>query len=156
MSLTGFLKQLVFADIRIQKGNHSMKQSYEYTITLTSQQATEIQNALEAIMRWKLRQPNIMQEYLPERLPWKENFDEALEKRDLIREKLKEANDIAIPHLENLHTLKDDQWHRIYNIFAVIRHAIQQAEHPDSKGVDSYPVIDSGGVGLPEIKWEKK
>ncbi len=133
-----------------------MNNNYEYTITLTSQQAIEVQNALEAIMRWKLRQPNIMQEYLPERLPWKENFDEALEKRNIIQEKLKEANDIAIPHLENMYTLKDEQWHIIYNIFATIRHAIQQAERPDSKGVDSYPVINSGGAGLPEIQWRKK
>jgi len=131
------------------------KNNIKYTLTLTPQQAFEIQNALEAIMRWKLRQPEIMQEYLPERLHWKENFDEALEQRNKIREKLKEANDIAIPYLENLYTLKDEQWHRIYNIFATIRHARQQAEFPDSRGVDSYPVMDSGGVGLPDIKWEK-
>ena len=133
-----------------------MNNNYEYTITLTTRQATEVQNALEAIMRWKLRQPDIMQEYLPDRLPWDSNFDEAIEKRSVIREKIKEANDVAIPEFENLYKLKDEQWHIIYNIFATIRHAIQQAEHPDSRGVDSYPVLDSGGVGLPEIKWEKK
>lgn len=128
----------------------------EYTLTLKSKQAKEIQNALEVIMRWKLRQPSIVMEYLPNRLSWKNDFDDYLKKRDEITEYLEKANDIAIPKLENNNTLKDEQWDRIYNIFQVIRHAIQQAEYPDSKGVDSYPPFPSGNEPLPEIKWERK
>ena len=42
--------------------------------------------------------------------------------------------------------LKDDQWHRIYNIFQVIRHAIWEAESDKQYWtVDSGEPFPSGG-----------
>ena len=49
-----------------------MPDTYEYTLTMTTAQAREVQNALEAIMRWMLKQSDIMREYLPDRLDWKQ------------------------------------------------------------------------------------
>ena len=132
------------------------EKKFEYVLTLNSEQAREVMNTLEFMMRWKLKQPRLAVEYLPDRLDWKGDFDGSLKKRDAMIAALTEANNIAIPERENMYTLKDEQWHRIYNIFQVIRHAIQQAEYPDSKGVDSYPTFPSGGEPLPGIEWRKK
>ncbi len=141
---------------RSGKGINITKKKPEYILTLDSDQAIEILNALEAVMRWKLRQPEIMEESLPDRLDWKGDFDKSLRLRDTIRKKLKEANDIAIPELANRYTLKDAQWHRIYNIYQALRHARQQAEFPESKGVDSYPTYPSGSEPMPKVEWKMK
>jgi hypothetical protein len=124
---------------------------------MNTKQAREVMNALEAIFRWKLKQPNIMREYLPDRLDWVNDFDASLAKRKGAEDLLKAANDLLIPYdFGDSKPLKDEQWHRIFNIYQTIRHAIQQAEYPDSKGVDSYPVYPSGNEPLPGIEWREK
>ena len=141
----------------------SKEKEFSYTITLSSAQAREVQNALEAIMRWILRQPEIMREYLPDRLCWDyDAFDISLEKRNAATELLKAANNIMCPYNfanPNELPLKTDQWHRIYGIYQVIRHAIWEAE-TEEKGywcVDSDKPYKSGGVdNLPQIEWHKK
>ena len=137
------------------------KQEYEYVLTLTTQQAREIQNALEAIMRWKLRQPEIMVQLLPDRLDWKHgvDFDDCLARRNAARELLKGANDLMCPYdyTSSEKPLKDDQWHMVYGIFQVIRHAIWEAEN-DKKNwcVDGDKPMQTGSEPLPEIKWREK
>ncbi len=140
------------------------EKKFEYTITLTSKQALEVQNALEAIMRWKLKQPEIMREYLPDRLNWNHgaDFDISLEKRNAATELLKAANNLMIPYnYTNWNTeppLKDEQWYRIYNIFQVIRHAIWEAERDHTYySVDGQEPFSSGGEeDLPKIEWKAK
>ena len=135
---------------------------YEYVLTLSTAQAREIKNALEAIMRWKLRQPDIMREYLPDRLDWTSgpDFDVSIAKRNAATELLKAANDLLCPynyHEENKKPLKDDQWHRIYNIYQVIRHAILETESDKAYyTVDSKEPFPSGAEALPGIEWRKK
>lgn len=136
-----------------------MADKYEYTLTLTTAQAREVQNALEAIMRWMLKQPEIMREYLPDRLDWKSDFDVSLAKRNAATELLKAANDLMCPYdyyRDKDKPLKDDQWHRLYNIFQVIRHAIWEAES-DKKYcvVDGNRPFPSGDEPLPKIEWRK-
>lgn len=136
-----------------------MAEKYEYTLTLTTAQAREVQNALEAIMRWILKQPDIMREYLPDRLDWESDFDVSLAKRDAATELLKAANDLMCPH-SYIDTpsipLKTYQWHRIYNIYQVIRHAIWEAESDHEHWtVASGEPFPSGDEPLPKIEWKK-
>ena len=134
---------------------------YEYSLTMTTAQAREVQNALEAIMRWILKQPEIMREYLPDRLCWDhgENFDISLAKRKAATELLKAANDLLCPYDYTNHgeaPLKTDQWDRIYGIYQVIRHAIWEAES-DKKywTVDGNTPMQTGTEELPKIEWRK-
>lgn len=138
------------------------KQEYEYVLTLTSNQAKEIQNALEAIMRWKLRQPELMVQFLPDRLNWKPgvDFDDCLARRNAAKELLKGANDLMCPFdygNGSEKPLKDEQWHREYGIIQVIRHAIWEAEN-DKKNwcVDGDKPMQTGMEPLPEIEWREK
>lgn len=137
-----------------------MAKRYEYTLTLTTAQAREVQNALEAIMRWILRQPEIMMDYLPNRLDWDSNFDVALAKSKAGRDLLKAANDLICPcdYMDPGDApLKTDQWHRIYGIHQVIRHAIWEAESDDKSkwSVDSWTPYPSGNEELPKIEWRE-
>ena len=135
----------------------------EYVLTLNSNQIREIQNALEAIMRWKLRQPEIMREYLPDRLNWNhgKDFDISLAKKNAATELLKAANDLMVPYNyadRSELPLKDDQWCRIYNIYQVIRHAVWESEKPHEHWtVDSDEPFNAGGTdGMPGIEWREK
>lgn len=136
-----------------------MPDTYEYTLTLSTAQAREVQDALEAIMRWKLKQPEIMREYLPDRLDWKHDFDISLAKRNAATELLKAANDLMCPYdyyQDKDKPLKDEQWNRIYNIFQVIRHAIWEAENTkEFYTVDGNEPFPSGSEPLPKIEWKK-
>ena len=137
-----------------------MAKKYEYTLTMTTVQAHEVQKALEAIMRWILKQPEIMMDYLPDRLDWNGNFDIALAKRKAGCDLLKAANDLMCPYGyvdPGDAPLKTDQWHRIYGIYQVIRHAIWEAESDDKSkwSVDSYTPYPSGNEELPKIDWRE-
>lgn len=133
---------------------------YEYTITLSTAQAKEIQDALEAIMRWKLKQPEIMREYLPDKLNWSPagDFNNNIRLINTATELLRLANNIMIPYVSNSDpSLKDEQWNRIYNIFQVIRHAIWEAESDKkSYNVAAGEPMKYGKEDLPKIEWRKK
>lgn len=137
------------------------EKKFEYTLTLTTKQAREIQDSLEVVMRWMLKQPEIMREYLPDRLCWDhgENFDISLAKRNAATEMLKAANDLLCPYdytNQGEAPLKNDQWHRIYGIYQVIRHAIWEAES-DKKycTVDGNTPMQTGEEPLPKIDWKQ-
>lgn len=138
------------------------EKKFEYTLTLTTKQAREIQDSLEVVMRWMLKQPEIMREYLPDRLCWDhgETFDISLAKRKAATEMLKAANDLLCPYDQSEwrdNPLKNDQWHRIYGIYQVIRHAIWEAESNDKSkwSVDSWKPYPSGNEELPKIEWRE-
>ena len=131
----------------MREGNNMPK----YVLTLTSEQAREINKCLELLMRWKLKQPDIMAQML---LDISDDVDVYCRKRDTMVPKLKEAMDICTPEdPENCGKLKDREWHVAYNILQAIRYQIHLAEYPESKGVSSYPPLDTGGVGIPECSF---
>lgn len=136
-----------------------MAKRYEYNITLTTAQAREVQMALEAIMRWILKQPEIMMDYLPDRLDWNGSFDIALAKHKAGCDLLKAANDLLCPYdymNPKEAPLKTDQWHRIYGIHQVIRHAIWEAESgKEYYTVDGYEPMQTGTEELPKIEWRE-
>lgn len=121
----------------------------EYTLTLNSVQAKEIDNTLELLMRWKLKQPGYMTDYL---LDFSDNNYN--EKHNKIQSLLKKAMDIAMP---NEFVRKDKEWYTLYNIHQAIRYAIHEAEHPETKGVDAYPPLNLGpGEPPPACTWAEK
>lgn len=119
----------------------------EYRLTLTSDQARAISKATELLMRLKIGQyeeiPFAVMDLGSERFA---------HKRDVAKPLLKSAFDFMAPDEFGGGWEQDEEWHRLYGIHQVIRHAIQQAEHPSSKGVDSYEPYSSGGEPLPQIE----
>ena len=122
----------------------------KYQMTMDSEQARLVSCACELYMRLKLGQ----YEELPFALMNLGDKDFA-EKRDKAKGYLKDAFDVMLSG-KPLTEVKDDRWHRLYNIHQVVRHAIWQAEFPGSGGVWSYEPMDLGGVGMPEIEIVKE
>lgn len=116
-----------------------------YVLTLTSEQAKVMDKAVELLLRLKLGQYK--------ELAW------AL--MDLDAKDFATKRDEAAPHLlYAFQTMsgklfpgwdKDEEWFRLYDLHQVVRHAIHDAEHPGTIGVDSYPPICTAGEKLPEI-----
>lgn len=116
-----------------------------YVLTLTSEQAKVMDKAVELLLRLKLGQYK--------ELAW------AL--MDMGEEDFAKKRDEAAPHLlYAFQTMsgkifpgwdKDTEWFRLYDLHQVVRHAIHDAEHPETDGVDSYPPICTAGEKLPEI-----
>lgn len=117
-----------------------------YTLTLTSEQAKVMDKAVELLLRLKLGQ-------------YKEL---AFALMDIGDEGFAEKRDEAAPHLlYAFQTMsgrmfpgwdKDEEWFRLYDLHQVVRHAIHDAEHPGTIGVDSYPPVFTAGEKPPQIK----
>ena len=121
----------------------------EYTITMNSDQAHELCRAVELLMRLKLGQYNELPYMLLDL-----GAKDYCERRDDARPHLEKAFD-ALFRGKGPGDWKDEQWHRLYDLFQVLRYMIHEAEHPDSIGVDSYPPRSSNGEPLPEWSWCK-
>lgn len=127
-----------------------MNKQTKYILTMDPDQAKTACKAIELLMRLKLGQY--------EELPFALidiSRDDFCDRRDIAKPHLKAAFDQMLGYKARTE-YKDEEWHKLYNLFQVIRHAIWKMEHPDSMGVDSYPPMDSGGVGLPEIEIRAK
>lgn len=124
---------------------------FEYKLTLNSKQAESALKAVELLMRLKLGQFN--------ELPFALIVGDA---------KFCEKRDEAAPFLHQIENIyfgdrtpddrdwKDEEWYRLYNIYQVLRYSIHKAEHPESKGVDSYPPMRFSDEPLPECEWRAK
>ena len=117
-----------------------------YVLTLTSEQAKVMDKAVELLLRLKLGQ----YKELPFAL-MKLDAEDFAEKRDDASVYLLTAFQIlsgkACPGWD-----KDQEWYRLYDLHQVVRHAIHNAEHPETDGVDSYPPICTAGEALPKIE----
>ena len=130
----------------------------EYTLILDSPQAAELLKAVELLMRLKINQP--------EEITWmvmpddyfsdngkvdSKRFDDYIERRDKANEYLRKAFALMFPY----GSTKDPEWHRLYNLYQVIRYARHEAEFPDSTGVDSYPPMQFTDEPMPKCTWRK-
>ena len=116
----------------------------EYTMTLNTDQLQEILKAVEILMRVKLKQPELIPEHIISRdLETSEYVD--IHKK--ATKHLRYAFEYTIPEVK-----KDEEFYRLYNILQAGRYAIHKAEHPETKGVDSYPPIRMGSGPLPIVK----
>lgn len=118
----------------------------KYRLTMTPEQAREVSRACELYMRLKLGQ----YEELPFALMDLSDKDFA-EKRDEAKKYLKPGFDAMLKG-RPFDKAKDAQWHTLYNLHQVVRHAIWQAEFPGTGGVWSYEPMDMGDVGLAKIE----
>ena len=118
-----------------------------YRLTLNKTQAHTALKAIELMLRLKLNQP----EEIPFALIL--NEEDFCERRDNAKPLLEAAFNIMYKGRDNTDaSWKDAEWYRLYNMYQVLRKAIHDAEHPDSKGVDSYPPIAFTEEPLPGIE----
>ena len=113
----------------------------QYKLTLSSEQARVADKAIELLLRLKIGQF--------EEIPW------AVRGGDHLKEFCRKRDE-ATPYLDALRKIygaqKDDEWHRLYDLHQVIRKAIHDTEHPETVGVDSYPVICTSGERLAKME----
>lgn len=119
----------------------------KYTLRMTSEQAKEVDKAVELLLRLKLNQYNELPFTLIDL-----DRDDFCERRDEAKELLERAFHVMQGY-KYPDKFKDDEWHILYNIHQAIRYQIHLAEHPNSIGVDSYPPRSSGGKGIPECTY---
>ena len=133
------------------------------SLTVTERQLKLINRALEDFFRMRMGQTYIdllddlcFQNIEPEGENGKlssEQFDDAIQRRDMAREKLQELYDICLgPGLERRQKREDVQ--NAIDVWHVIRHWLWEQRPPDKRGdgTDSYPVFRLGTEPLPEIK----
>ena len=121
-----------------------------YTLTLTSEQAKIVDRAVELLLRLKLGQY--------EELPFvlmdinTENFGDKAQSAKMF---LQAGFGVMSPNGLGGGWTKDLDWHRLYDIHQVIRHAIHDAEHPDATwSVDAFEPVSTSGEKLPKIRTE--
>ena len=119
-----------------------------YTLTLNSDQAREINKAVELLMRLKLNQAFTFNESVV-------NYDNFNQTEWAEARRYVEAALFILFKDKKPETWKDDEWYRLYNIYQVLRKAIHDAEHPETTGVDSYEPLRFTDEPLPKIRWEK-
>ena len=113
-----------------------------YAMTVSSEQARAIDKAVELLLRLKIGQFDVLPYNLM--MPGSEGYCE--------------HRDAAKPYLDGLDRVfstyyhKDDEWHRLYDLHQVIRKAIHDAEHPETVGVDSYPVVNTCGEKMARME----
>lgn len=113
-----------------------------YTLTMSGTQARAVCNAVELLMRLKINQP---EEIPRSALNWGNGLsvDEWCRRRDKAEPLLRQAFNEMFPTWQDVK--KDEEWHRLYDLFQVIRYAIHEAENPSGTGVDSYPPMCTAG-----------
>lgn len=119
------------------------------TITMSSDQAHTLYNAVNLFMRLKLNQPNELIYSLINL-----GSPDFCERRDCAEVYLRSAFRQVFPIASA--SWKDDEWHSLYNTYQVIRYAFFKVENPTSKGVDSYPPTAYSAESLPTITYTKE
>ena len=122
---------------------------YEYVLTLNSDQCKETFKAVELLMRLKLGQyQELVYSLCDIRNP---SFADNIDSADRV---LKSAFEIIYKD-KKPGEYKDEEWYRLYNLYQVLRKAIHDAEHPETKGIDSYEPMQLTDEPLPKIRWSK-
>ena len=123
-----------------------------YTLIMSAEQCNAVSGAVELLMRLKINQP----EEIPRAvLAWGEGLsvDEWCKRRDRAAPCLRLAFKEMFPPC---HVLKKDQeWHRLYDLYQVIRRAIHDAEHPQTTGVDSYDPMCTAGEKMAKCEFKE-
>ena len=113
-----------------------------YILTMSNVQTKEALKAIELLMRLKLSQHREIPDAV---LNWGEGMsvDEFCKRRDKAEPYLEFGFKALFPTCEDVK--KDREWNRLFDLFQIIRKAIHDAEHPETVGVDSAPVICMAG-----------
>ena len=133
---------------RLAKHGVRTRMKTQYTLTLTGEQAKVIDKAVELLLRLKLGQYEELPFILMD-INTKDFGDRIQEVKPVLMSAFKIMN----PGLWT----KDLEWHRLYDIHQVIRHAIHGAEHPNATwSVDAFEPICTSGEALPKIRTEEE
>ena len=125
----------------------------EYTLKLDSKQAPIILHAIELLMRIKINQPEEISRSVLDGLYDRIGCDEYCKRRDRANEHLNKAFREIFPTWYEVK--KDQEWYILYNTYQALRYQRHLAEFPESKGVDSYPPMPTGGEAIPECSWRE-
>lgn len=124
-------------------------QNYEYILAMNSEQAHTLLKAVDLLMRLKLGQYKEISFALLDIT--KEDF---CHRRDLADEKLEEAFAILYDGKKD-GEWKNAEWYRLFNLLQAVRYQVHLAEHPDTKGVDSYPPMQMTDEPIPKCEYRK-
>ena len=121
-----------------------------YTLTMSADQCHAVNEAVEFLMRLKLNQ---YREIPSAVLDWGDGIgvDEFCKRRDEAETHLEAAFKALFPTWKDVK--KDQEWHRLYDLYQVIRKAIHDAEHPGTTGVDSYEPMCTAGEKMAKCEW---
>lgn len=116
-----------------------MPNNITYTLTMSSAQCHAVCESVEFLMRLRMAQPDEIPRHV---LEWGDGLsvDEWCRRRDEAEPLLNAAFKILFPSLTEA---KRDN--RLYDLYQVMRKAIHDAEHPETTGVGSYPLMQTAG-----------
>lgn len=122
---------------------------FTYTLTLSSAQCHAVCEAIEFLMRLRMAQSDEIPRHV---LKWGEGLscDEWCRRRDEAEPLLNAAFRILFPPWTEA---KRDN--RLYDLYQVTRKAIHDAEHPETTGVDSYPLLQTAEEPMAKCEWRK-
>ena len=121
-----------------------------YTLTMSADQCHAVCEAVEFLMRLRMAQVNEIPMHV---LEWGGGLscDEWCRRRDEAEPLLQAAFRILFPSYTEA---KRDN--RLYDLYQVTRKAIHDAEHPETTGVDSYPLMCTDGEDMAKCEWRKE
>lgn len=122
---------------------------FTYTLTMSSAQCHAVCESVEFLMRLRMAQTDEIPRHV---LEWGEGLgvDEWCRRRDEAEPLLNAAFRILFPSWTEA---KRDN--RLYDLYQVTRKAIHDAEHPETTGVDSYPLMETAGEPMAKCEWRK-
>ena len=122
---------------------------FTYTLTMSSAQCHAVCESVEFLMRLRMAQTDEIPRHI---LEWGEGLsvDEWCRRRDEAEPLLRDAFRILFPSWTEA---KRDN--RLYDLYQVTRKAIHDAEHPETTGVDSYPLMETAGEPMAKCEWRK-
>ena len=119
-----------------------------YTLTMSADQCHAVCEAVEFLMRLKMAQVDEIPRHV---LEWGDGLscDEWCRRRDEAEPLLQAAFRVLFPSWTEA---KRDN--RLYDLYQVTRKAIHDAEHPETTGVDSYPLMCTAGEPMATCTWQ--
>ena len=121
-----------------------------YTLTMSEGQCHAVCEAVEFLMRLRMAQVDEIPRHV---LEWGDGLscNEWCRRRDEAEPLLQAAFRILFPSWTEA---KRDN--RLYDLYQVTRKAIHDAEHPETTGVDSYPLMCTAGEDMAKCEWRKE
>ena len=129
--------------------NRMKENQFTYILTMSSAQCHAVCESVEFLMRLRMAQSDEIPRHV---LEWGEGLsvDEWCRRRDEAEPLLNAAFRILFPSWTEA---KRDN--RLYDLYQVTRKAIHDAEHPETTGVDSYPLMCTAGEPMAKCEFKR-
>ena len=135
--------------MRKDKPMRNKENGFTYILTMSSAQCHAVCESVEFLMRLRMAQVDEIPRHV---LEWGEGLsvEEWCRRRDEAEPLLNAAFRILFP--SRTEAKRDN---RLYDLYQVTRKAIHDAEHPETTGVDSYPLMEMAGEPMAKCEWRK-